>query len=126
MKLKQLREQAEILAIKQSCFELDVPPTIPILIHQIMIDGQTVGYVATEDYDTAAGPHIFIAEGYKNPSYLKKVTWIFHNVYCPLMKELGKDILITNCDQCDFGTTNFLQKLGFQVKHLAIAEFKLY
>lgn len=125
MKLIQVRDKAESLAIRQACFSFEVPGNIAVLLHEIRIEGQTVGYVATEDYNTVGGPHIYIGEGFKNAAYMRKVNWIFKNVYCPLMKELGKRYLVTNCDDADTGTINFLKKAGFSTKNITVAEYIL-
>lgn len=125
MKLIKITEPAEILAIRQACFSFEVPTNISVLLHEIRIDGQTVGYVATEDYNTVGGPHLYVKEGFRCKPYLIKVGWIFKNVYCPLMKGLGKEFLVTNCDESDEGTLNFLKKCGFSLKRHVVAEYKL-
>jgi len=125
MRLEQIKEPAEITAIRQACFSFEVPSNISVLLHRIRIDGMTVGYVATEDYNTVAAPHICVLEGYKNSAFLGRITWIFENVYCPLMRALGKEWLVTNCDDSDKGTINFLEKCGFDLKHLMVAQYKL-
>lgn len=125
MMLKKITTPADILAIRQAYFSFDCPSNIGVLMHSINIDGQLVGYVATEDYNTVGGPHIFIKEGYRNAAYMTKVGWLFKNVYCKLMKGLGKEFLVTTCDDSDRGTTNFLKKCGFSIEHHVVAQYKL-
>lgn len=125
MKLIQVRDQHEIDTILAACFVFEVPSNIEVILHEMRIDGQTVGYIATEDYRTVGGVHMYVGEGFRNKSYLSRVEWICKNVYFPLMKELGKEFLISNCDETDAGTKRFLKACGFTIKKLVTAELKL-
>ena len=125
MKLIQITEPAEILALRQAYFSFDVPSNIQVMMHAISIDGQTIGWIATEDYNTIGGPHLAVREGYKNRNYLSRVEWLFKNVYFKLMKAQGKEYLVTNCDKADKGTQRFMKALGFTVKNVVMAELKL-
>lgn len=125
MRLEKVTDPGAIKKVLDEGFSFDVPSNISVLLHEIRIDGQTVGYVATEDYNTVGGPHIYVREGFKSKPYLTKIGWLFKNVYCPLMKSLGKEFLVTNCDESDSGTSNFLKKCGFSLKRSVVAEYKL-
>lgn len=125
MKLIQITDKLAVETIRQSLFTFEVPSNIPTLMHSIDVDGELVGYVATEDYNTVGGPHIFIHDEFKIKPVMQRVSWLFTNVYCPLMKALGKEYLATNCDDADEGTKNFLRKAGFNIQTTVIAEYKL-
>lgn len=125
MKLIQVRDSALIATILSDHFVFEVPSNIKVMLHEIRIDGQTIGYIATEDYNTVGGSHLYVRDEFKNKSYLGKVEWIFKNVYFPLMKELGKEFLVSNCDECDKGTIKYMKVLGFSIKKLVTAEIKL-
>lgn len=122
MKLIKINAPADILAIRQAYFSFDCPSNIGILMHEFRIDGQSVGYIATEDYNTVGGPHVHIHEGFKNKAFLTKVKWILNHVYYPLMKGLGKEFLVTNCEKDDTGTQWLLESEGFELKHIVVAE----
>lgn len=125
MKLIQITDAGTLSTIRSTYFTFETPSNTPILMHSINVDGERVGFVATEDYGKIGGPHIFISEQFRNKEYMVKVNWLFQNVYCPLMKALGKEFLLTDCDQEDRGTVNFLTKAGFDIKNITIAELKL-
>jgi hypothetical protein len=125
MKLVQITDPAEILAIRQACFVFEAPSNIEVLMHEIRIDGRTIGYIATENFFTVGGPHIFIEEGYRNKNYLTKAAWLFKNVYFKLMKERKMEWLVTNCDSKDESTQRMMKEVGFDIQHIAVAQRKL-
>ena len=125
MKLVKITEPAEALAIRQAYFSFEVPSNISVLVHEFRIDGQAVGYVATEDYNTVGGPHLAVKEGYRNAAFMTKVKWLIQNVYYPLMKAQGKEFLVTTCSPEDAGTTRILKECGFNIDTHVIAEYKL-
>lgn len=124
-KLNQIRDQKLIYMILVTHFTFETPSNTPILMHSIVVDDERVGFVATEDHGAVGGPHIFIFPAARTRKIMEKVGWLHVNVYCPLMKALGKEYLATNCDQDDLGTINFLKRAGFLIKKITIAELKL-
>jgi len=127
MKLIQMTDPLEYAQYiyDDELFQFDSPAGTPILFHIIDIDGEEVGYVATEDFTVVAGPHLYVKPEYRTKEYIIKIDWIFRYVYKPLMKALGHQFLITNCDQDDHGTIRFLTKAGFEMKKVMVAEMKL-
>lgn len=125
MRLEQIKDPAKIVAIRQAYFSFDKPSNIEVMMHAMRVDGQVIGYIATEDFNTVGGPHLGIIEGFKNKHCLNKVKWIFLNVYFPLMKELGKEFMVTTCAADDPGTIRMMKDLGFTVETHVIAERKL-
>jgi hypothetical protein len=124
MKLVELAGD-RVKAIWDEHFGFAIPSNVEYKIHQIRIDGQTIGYVATELHGKVACPHVKIFEGFRNKAYLTRVTWLFENVYKPMLKEVGFEFLVTNCAVHDVGTTNFMKKLGFNMSTIVVGEIKL-
>lgn len=124
--IRRIQCEATITQMRKNYFKFECPPNIPVLIHEIVISsGAVVGYVATEDFNYVAAPHIFVYPEYRTREYLTEVTQIFKEIYCPTMKAEGKQWLVTNCDKEDKGTTNFLAKCGFALKNIMVAEYTL-
>lgn len=104
----------------------NLSPDAPVFIHILVLtDGSHAGYVATEDYGLAGGPHLFVHPEHRNRTSLTEVSNIFKELYIPMMKARGAKYLVTNCDQNDRGTTNFLEKVGFAIKKVVLAEYAL-
>lgn len=113
-------------AVTDTYFNIKDMPGISVLVHEIICaDGISVGYVASEDMKTVVGPHIYIAPAYHTRERMTEVGALFKTAYIPLMKERGVIALCTNCSQSDRGTTNFLEKCGFTLKKLVVAEYVL-
>jgi hypothetical protein len=125
MRLIQIEGKYAKSAIIQSFFVFQSVPGTTILMHLIDVDGHRIGWVATEQIGAVGGPHIFIKERYRTPEFLEKAEWLFRHVYCKLMKALDMTYLVTNCDQEDDGTIRFMQRCGFKLKPIMVAEYTL-
>jgi len=124
MRLLQIKDPAEIIAIRQ-CFTFKAPSNIKVIIHAFEVNNQIIGYIATEDIGTVAGPHMYIIKKYHSSLYIKAAAWICKNVYFPLMRGLGKEFLVTNCDSEDTSTLRFLTEVGFDTRAVTVAEYTL-
>lgn len=125
MKLHQLRDPAEILAVRQANFVFPSTSDQKLMMHEIQAQGQTFGYVCTEDLGKVAGVHIFIKEGYRNKAWLGYFLWLHKNVYCPLMKELGFEYLMAACEDTNEGVQKLMKLAGFEVTTQVIGQLKL-
>jgi hypothetical protein len=103
----------------------NIHPNINTYVHEGRANGELLGYVCTEDFGLVQGPHIYVLPEHHNRESLTKVTHIFKGLYIPMMRDAGCISLATNCDQEDTGTTNFLQTVGFEIKHVTVAEMTL-
>lgn len=123
--LIEVKNQELIASLRRDYFKFEVPPNTSVLMHSLFVAGATVGYVATEDYGAVGGPHIYVRPECRAREYLTEISRIFKELYVPAMKSAGKWALVTNCDQDDTSTQNFLSKIGFTIKPIVVAEYVL-
>jgi hypothetical protein len=103
----------------------DIHPKVNTYVHEGRNNGETLGYVCTEDHGLVQAPHIYVLPEHHNRESLTIVTELFKGLYIPMMREAGCIALSTNCSQDDKGTTNFLTLVGFEIKKLTVAELAL-
>jgi len=125
VRLNQILNETVKAQTMEAHFTFESPTDTPLMMHSLEIDNVVVGYVATEDFGNVGAPHIFVYKVFRTSDILEKVSWLFTNVYCPLMKALGKTLLATNCDRQDVGTINFLKKAGFDLQKIMVAQYIL-
>ncbi len=112
--------------VRKTYFSIDLPPNVPVLIHEIILaNGSSAGFVATEDMKFVGGPHIFIWPACRIKQIMVEINQMFKEVYIPIMRDRGMKYLLTNCAKDDRGTTNFMEKAGFTIKHVVVAEYAL-
>ena len=102
-----------------------IHPKVNTYVHEGRANGVLLGYVCTEDLGLVQGPHIYVFPEHHNRESLTAATEIFKGLYIPMLRDAGCIALSTNCDQADKGTTNFLQLVGFDIKHVVVAEMAL-
>lgn len=125
MKLIQIHGRNLIDHVIDNYFEYKRTPDVETMLHLIKVRGKAVGFVATEKFDKITGTHLFIRPDSRNAEVLTEVSWIYNNVYCPLMRALGFEMITTSCHIDDKATQNFLSKAGFNLEEVCVGTYLL-
>jgi len=123
--IRQIKHWLPLRVIWNKHFKFPIPSRTNIIMFEIMRGDLVVGWLASEDYGKVVGIHLYLIPERKTLSVVKALKPLLKDSLVPALKELGKEFIVTNCDQADASTTHLLMAVGFRIKPVVVAEMQI-